>query len=543
MGDAWAEGQRRWPKPAVAFPGATGIAVESTVPCDAQSPDSILRSITSEHATVPSILRNAATAYGDRPFIVDGRGRTMTFADNYRRANRCANALRGQGFGKGSVLGVFSPNSLDFVTAGYGILSSGAVFTPFNSSYKRRELVHQIVNSGADAVFVEAGLRPRLEECRDSVPDCRIIELAPEFWEDASDADPGTDWDRERDIVFLPYSSGTTGLSKGIELTHANLVAAIRQLIFSKHSMFEVGGRCYVFLPLYHIYGFNVVMNVLLAAGSTMHLRARFDMDDCLDTIERERITSLPLVPPVLLGMLSRDDLGDRDFSSLRWITIGAAPVPVPAVHRFVKITGVTVRQGYGMTETAGIATTNPSEAAWDPAETAGLPVRGMDAAIFDIETGTRALPQGEAGELALRGPNIMHGYHRASDENRVALRNGWFYTGDIGYIDRLGRVHLVDRKREMIKYKGFQVLPAELESVILELPAVRDVAVAGVRDQHGAERPKAFVALHPGRSLSADAIREYVDSQVAGFKRVHEIEFLEEIPRSPAGKILRRML
>lgn len=492
---------------------------------------------------MPSILRDAAAVYGNRAFIVDGTGRTLTFAENYRRANKFAHALLARGYGKGSVLGVFSPNSLDFVTAGYGILSSGATFTPLNSSYKQRELVHQIANSGASAVFAERSLFPRLAECRDRIPDCRIIELCPQFWHDAPSSDPGIEFDREVDVVFLPYSSGTTGLSKGIDLTHANLVAAIRQLIFSKHSMYEKDGRSYVFLPLYHIYGFNVVMNVLLAVGSTMHLRARFDMDDCLDTIERERITSLPIVPPVLLGMLSRDDLDKRDFSSLQWINIGAAPVPVPAVHRFVKTTGVTVRQGYGMTETSGIATTNPSDAPWDPAETAGIPVRGLDAAIFDLDTGERMLPRGETGELALRGPNIMKGYHNAAADNAKALRNGWFYTGDIGHIDGMGRVHLIDRKREMIKYKGFQVLPAELESLILELSDIRDVAVVGVRDEHGAERPKAFVSLHPGRSLRAEEIQAYVRSQVAGYKQVREVEFVKEIPRSPAGKILRRLL
>ncbi len=508
-----------------------------------QSLHAAILQIASASATVPSIVRDAATAFGDRPFIINECGQVLTFEQNYRRANRFANALRAQGIGRGSVVGLFSPNSFDFVTAGYGILSSGAVFTPFNSSYKRRELVHQITNSGASVVFAERSLLPRLTECGDSIKGCRRIELQPGFWESSADTDPREEFDRDTDVVFLPYSSGTTGFSKGIELTQGNLVAAIRQLLFSRASMFEEEGRSYVFLPLYHIYGFNVVMNVILAAGSTLHLRKRFDMDDCLATIERERITSLPLVPPVLLDMLSRDDLGRRDLSSLQWVNIGAAPVPLPAVHRFVETTGITVRQGYGMTETSGIATTNPEHAPWDVAETAGLPVDGMDATIFDLATGSQQLEPGESGELALRGPNIMQGYHDAPEENATALRNGWFYTGDIGHIDRLGRVHLVDRKREMIKYKGFQVLPAELESVILELPAVRDVAVVGVRDAHGAESPKAYVMLHPGRNLTADRVQEHVKSQVAGYKQVREVEFVGAIPRSPAGKILRRLL
>ncbi len=513
------------------------------MPQQGQPPHPALERIASRAATVPSIVRDAAAAYGDRPFIVDGQRRILTFAENWRRASRFANALLARGWGTGSVVGVFSPNSFDFVTAGYGILASGAVFTPFNSSYKQRELVHQITNSGASVVFAERSLMPRLLQCRDRIPACRLIELEPGFWASAEDSDPDVPSDRESDTAFLPYSSGTTGLSKGIELTQSNLVAAIRQLLFTRHSMYEADGRWYVFLPLYHIYGFNVVMNVLLASGSTMHLRARFDMDDCLDTIERERITSLPLVPPVLLSMLSRDDLGRRDLSSVRWVNVGAAPVPLPAVRRFVETTGVAVRQGYGMTETAGIATTNPANAPWDIAETAGVPVDGLEAAIFDPEEGSRQLAPGETGELALRGPNIMRGYHEAPEENARAFRHGWFFTGDIGRIDEIGRLHLVDRKREMIKYKGFQVLPAELESVILELPEVRDAAVVGIPDEAASECPKAFVALHPGRSLSADAIQGHVRSQVAGYKQVRQVEFVESIPRSPAGKILKRLL
>lgn len=499
--------------------------------------------IATPQATIPTILRDAASAYGSKEFIVDADGRVLTFAENFRRANQFANALRAAGVGAGDVAGVISPNSLDFVTAGYGILSSGAVFTPFNSSYKQRELVHQITNSKASVVFVAPSLMPRLDECRGRIQDCRVIPLDPSFWQSAPDSALETTGDRERDLAFLPYSSGTTGFAKGIELTQGSLVAAIRQILLCDDTRHGPGNRSYVFLPLYHIYGFNVVMNTILASGNTLHLRARFDMDDCLDTIERERITHLPIVPPVLLNMLSREDLGQRDFGSLELITIGAAPVPVPAVERFVDITGVRVSQGYGMTETSGIATLNPRSSAWNLFECAGVPVAGLEAAIFDADTGNERLAEGETGELALRGPNIMRGYHDAPAENAIAMRNGWFYTGDIGHIDDLGRVHLVDRKREMIKYKGFQVLPAELESVILELDAVQDVAVVGVRDSHGAESPKAYVSLHSGRSLTADQIQHHVKSQVAGYKQVREVEFVSEIPRSSAGKILRRLL
>lgn len=517
--------------------------MESALRAQGPNVNRALERIARPGATLPSMVRDAAEVYGERTFVVDHEGRRLSFAENYRRSCRFANALQAMGVRRGTVVGVYSPNSLQFLTACYGILARGAVLTPFNSSYKRRELVHQITSSGASVVLADPDRLSTLEACRKWIPDCQFVPLKRDLWRGFPDDAPHVRIDRHRDVVFLPYSSGTTGLSKGIELTNANLVAAVRQLLFSRNAMYEQEGRTYVFLPLYHIYGFNVVMNVLLASGSTMHLRVRFDMDDCLDSIERHRITSLPLVPPVLLGMLARKDLRRRDLSSLRWVNIGAAPVPVSAVHRFVKLTGIPVRQGYGMTETSGIATANPLDASWDPAETAGVPMMGMRAAVFDLGSGTRQLGAGESGEVALRGPNIMRGYHRAPEENAVALRNGWFYTGDIGHLDSLGRLHLVDRKREMIKYKGFQVLPAELESVILELPQVRDVAVVGVRDSDGAERPKAFVRLQADAVLEASAIQDYVRSQVAGFKQVREVEFVDTIPRSPAGKVLRRLL
>ena len=488
------------------------------------------------------MLADSARELGDAPFLIDASGAKMSRRELDQEASRFARALRGLGLPEGSAIGVFSPNTLAFVTAGYGVLRSGHTLTPFNSSYKRRELLHQIRTSHARAVFVDERLAPVLEECRDEIGDCRLIPLERSFWSDAEPSDPGVETDRARHVAFLPYSSGTTGLSKGVVLTQANLVAAVRQLLLSFDDPFAASSS-YCFLPLYHIYGFNDVLNPALAAGSVLHLRERFDLEDCLRTIEQRRIESLPTVPPILLAMLARPDLAERDLSSLRWMSCGAAPLALATAHRVTEITGVRVRQGYGMTETAGIASANPLDRDWDTAASSGIPVMDCRIEIRDVESGKRTLGAGETGEVVMQGPNIMLGYYEQPAENARVLRDGWFYSGDIGRLDELGRLHLVDRKKEMIKYKGFQVLPAELESVILELDEVRDCAVIGAPDAEAGEIPVAFIAIKDGRKLDGDAICEHVAKQVAGYKQIRRVEIVERIPRSPAGKILRREL
>jgi len=504
--------------------------------------NSAIESIAHPASTLPSILHDSARVFPDEPYLVGPSGETMTRPELDSGASQFANALLELGLPERSAIGIFSPNSFDFVVAGYGILRSGHVFTPFNSSYKRRELLHQIRTSGATAVFVASPLMETITDCGDELGECRVIELDREFWREASPSEPNVDGDREKDVAFLPYSSGTTGLSKGVMLTQANLVAAIRQCLFTPGN--TVGGvSMYCFLPLYHIYGFNVILNTALASGGSIHLRARFDMDDCLDTIEREGIEGLPTVPPVLLGLAARPDLAERDLTSLEWISCGAAPVSVAVCHRLRDTTGVPVRQGYGMTETAGIATLNGVDGLHDPAASAGTAVEGLDVAIRDAETGDRSMAVDEVGEVVLHGPNIMLGYHGQPEENARALRDGWFFTGDIGKIDSSGQLHIVDRKKEMIKYKGFQVMPAELEGVMLELPEIRDCAVIGVKDPEAGEIPKAFIVLKPEADISAERIQEHVASQVAGYKKIRQVEFVASIPRSPSGKILRRML
>ena len=492
--------------------------------------------------TMGALLKSAAQRYGDAPFLIDREGRTLSRVELDQQASQFANAVLALGLPRGSAVGVYSPNSFGFVTACYGILRSGHTLTPFNSSYRRRELLHQIRDSNASAVFVHPRLLATIQECLGETPGLRIIELGDAFWSSADSSDPGIEIDAGKHVAFLPYSSGTTGLSKGVELSHSNLVAGIRQLLLGSVSGIDPDSQTYCFLPMYHIYGFNVILNTTLAGGGRLHFRERFDIEDCLDTLEREKITWLPVVPPVILALLARPDLKQRQWQSLNVISVGSAPLAVPAAHRLSEATGVPIRQGYGLTETAGTATTNPADAPWDTIESVGTPVAGAEFKIVDPET-RKELPRHETGELAMRGPNVMLGYHNAPEENEKVFHDGWFHTGDIARIDDLGRIHIVDRRREMIKYKGFQVTPAELESVMIEMAGVRDCAVVGKKDPVAGEIPKAYVVKNDGAALTKQQVMDYVAEQVAGYKKVREVEFVGHIPRSAAGKILRRTL
>lgn len=491
--------------------------------------------------TFGELLHKSAVFYGDVPFLVDSTGRALSRVQLDHEATLFANAILAMKLGLDSTVGIFSPNSIDYVIACYGVLRSGLTLTPFNSSYRHRELRHQLSDSGASVVFAHPQLLPRLKECSEDFLDTRLIELDREFWTAADTADPKSEIDFANDVALLPYSSGTTGLAKGVELTHRNLIAAIRQI--NTYRRPATNSVAYCFLPMYHIFGFNVVLNSTLADGTQLHIRERFDIEDCLDTVERERVTWLPVVPSVILSLLAHPNIHECDLSSLRTLSVGAAPVALSAVDRLRQVTGVTITQGWGMTETAGTGATNSIECSWDPAESAGVAVEGFEFRIVDQETGDRILETNEIGELMVRGENIMLGYHNAPEENRKVLRNGWFYTGDIARVDEHGRLHIEDRKRQMIKYKGFQVMPAELESVILELPEVRDCAVIGKRDREAGEIPKAYVVKSDGVVLNKQHILDYVAEQVAGYKKVRAVEFVKSVPRSPAGKILKKKL
>jgi len=341
------------------------------------------------------------------------------------------------------------------------------------------------------------------------------------------------------DLVALPYSSGTTGLPKGTMLTHRNLTT--NNLQFTTCLRVNATDVALLFLPFYHIYGV-MLTGSFLACGGTQIMMERFDLMQSLELSEKYGVTYYFAVPPIVLALANAPvDLGK--LKTVKYIFSGAAPLPMDPARKLQEKSGVIVVQGYGMTEASPLTHSQPGDPSLIRIDSVGMPVHNTEQKVVDIETGERELPVGEDGEIILRGPQIMQGYWKAPEETARALRNGWFYTGDIGHVDADGYTYIVDRKKEMIKYKGFGVAPAELESLLMEHPAVLDSAVIGVPDDEAGELIKGLVVLRKGHETTPDEIIAFANGKLAGYKRVHIVEIIEIIPKTASGKILRREL
>ena len=345
------------------------------------------------------------------------------------------------------------------------------------------------------------------------------------------------------DLVALPYSSGTTGLPKGTMLSHRNV--ATNHLQFTTAFQASHDEVVLIFLPMYHIYGV-ILTGAFLTAGATQVLMERFDMLQALELCEKHGVTYFPAVPPIVLA-LANAPVDLSKLRTLKYIVSAAAPLPLDPARKLIeKLRGksnAVLIQGYGMTEASPLTHALPRDPALNRLDSVGMPVNNTEQKIVDIETGEHELPTGEDGEIIIRGPQTMQGYWKAPEETARALRNGWLYTGDIGHVDADGYTYIVDRKKEMIKYKGFGVAPAELEAVLMEHPAVLDSAVIGVPDDEAGEAPKGFVVVRPGHSVTDAELIAFVNGKLAGYKKLHYVEFIEAIPKVPSGKILRREL
>lgn len=342
------------------------------------------------------------------------------------------------------------------------------------------------------------------------------------------------------DVLALPYSSGTTSLPKGVMLTQRNLVVNYHQFISAARVTQD--DVFLIFLPLYHIYGVALLGQAIFS-GASIVLMERFVPDNALRLIRERAVTILPVAPPVLLALAGMPGLSRDTLPRVRHILSAAAPLAIGPAQRVTEATGVPVVQAYGMTEASPITHHSPLEPARIRLASGGTVVSDTEQRVVDLETGERMLGPGEVGEICVRGPQVMRGYWQAEDETARVLRAGWYHTGDVGYVDEHGYVFIVDRAKEMIKYKAFGIAPAELEGVLLEHPAVRDAAVIGWPDTEAGEIPRAFVALREGQSLAPEDVMAFVNARVANYKAVRRLEFVEAIPKTASGKILRRQL
>jgi long-chain acyl-CoA synthetase len=480
---------------------------------------------------------------------------SLTYRELDALTDRFARALRRLGVGRGDHVCLFTTNCPEFVVAFYALARLGAVASPMNPSYREREVAYQLADAEATAVIVHEDLLPLVEAVRDRTPALRhVVVVGPgagplggaHRFADLVEGVPAEPLPPlplgDDDLLALPYSSGTTGLPKGVMLSHRNLV--VNNLQFVACIRLQPHDRLMLFLPLYHIYG-AMLMGAAVCVGATAVLMPRFDPAECLGLVERHRVTLFFAVPPVLLGLTQWPDLKRYDLGSVRLTMVGAAPVAPELSRRFRELTGIPVVQGYGLTEAAPFTHLNPiHDDALNVADSCGLAAHDTEQKIVDLETGARVLGPGEVGEICVRGPQVMRGYWKAPEATAAALRDGWLHTGDIGWADANGYTFIRDRKKEMIKYKGFGIAPAEIEALLLEHDGVADVAVIGKPDPEAGEVPKAFVVRHPARpELTAEALLDFARGRLAAFKTLHAIEFIDAIPKNPSGKILRRVL
>ncbi len=477
----------------------------------------------------------------------------LTFREIEGLSNSLANALLDLGVGKGDRVALYMTNRPEYLISFQATSKAGGVITPINPAYHEDEVAYQLNDSEARVLIVHEDRYPVAAAIRDRVPGLKHVvvigaERPPDThsWYDLANGFPArrppeTDIDPAADLVALPYSSGTTGLPKGVMLTHRNLVC--------NHIQCMSGGRLtdrdvlLIFLPFYHIYG-TMLMGSAVGSGALQVIMERFEMETALSLTERYRVTLFYAVPPVLLAMTHNPDLKKRDLSSVRYIMSGAAPLPPEVARRMQDISGIPVLQGYGLTEASPITHVNPVD---DPElirlESVGLRVSDQEEKIVDPDDESVELGPDAVGELVIRGPHVMKGYWKAPEETTRALRDGWLHTGDIARRDARGYVYIVDRKKEMIKYKGFGIAPAELEALLHEHPAVADCAVVPKKDPEAGEIPRAFVVRRAGINVSAADLIRFVEGRVAGYKKIRAVEFVDEIPKNPSGKILRRVL
>jgi acyl-CoA synthetase (AMP-forming)/AMP-acid ligase II len=489
---------------------------------------------------LPAFVLEHAESRGDRPAMIDGpTGRTLTYAALERAVGSLAAGLTARGLHAGDVVALCAPNAPEYAVVFHAVAALGGVVTTVNPAYTAREMGFQLRDARARLVIATPPFDARARE--GGAED--VLVLGDEAFDEllATDSAGLPDAAQPDDLVALPYSSGTTGLPKGVMLSHRNVVANLCQ-IRAVQPLTEHDTVIGV-LPFFHIYGMTVIMNQALRTGATVVTMPRFELDAFLELVERHRVTKAHLVPPIILALAKHPDVEGRDLSSLRWINSGAAPLSAELADACAARLGCTVVQGYGLTETSPVTHAVPVERAENRPGSIGPPVPGTECKVVDVASGEELGPD-EDGEVWIRGPQVMRGYLGDAAATAETLDDdGWLHTGDIGHADEDGWFYLVDRLKELIKYKGFQVAPAELESVLLEHPHVADAAVVASPDDEAGEVPKAFVVATEGKQLDPDEVKAFVAARVASYKQVRRIELTDAIPKSPSGKVLRRVL
>ncbi|GAA3071364.1 4-coumarate--CoA ligase family protein [Streptomyces roseofulvus] len=495
-----------------------------------------------------------AAAFGDAPALVDGAGElSLTYAQVDAFHRRVAAGLAEAGVRKGDVLALHSPNTVLFPVAFYAATRAGASVTTVHPLATPEEFAKQLRDSAARWIVTVSPLLPAaraaaalaggIEEifvCDTAADGTRSLQ---EFLGSTA-PEPEIAVDPAEDVAALPYSSGTTGVPKGVMLTHASIATNLAQL--EPFIPMGPGDRILAVLPFFHIYGLTALMNAPLRKGATVVVLPRFELDTFLGAIQKHRINALYVAPPIVLALAKHPAVADYDLSSLEYIVSAAAPLDAALAQACSARLGLPpVRQAYGMTELSPGTHVTPLSVENPPPGTVGRLLPSTEMRILSLDDPSKDAAPGEEGEIAIRGPQVMKGYLGRPDATAAMIdADGWVHTGDIGRVDADGWLYVVDRVKELIKYKGFQVAPAELEALLLTHEGVADAAVIGVTDADGTEVPKAFVVRQPAApGLTAEEVMAHVAARVSPYKKVRAVEFVEAVPRAASGKILRREL
>ncbi|MET8902876.1 MULTISPECIES: 4-coumarate--CoA ligase family protein [unclassified Streptomyces] len=515
----------------------------------------------SQYADVPPVdlpiheaVLGRAAAFGSAPALIDGTdGTTLTYEQVDRFHRRVAAALAEAGVRKGDVLALHSPNTVAFPLAFYAATRAGASVTTVHPLATAEEFAKQLSDARARWIVTVSPLLDtarRAAELAGGVQEILVCDSAPGHRSlidmlASTAPEPRIAIDPAEDVAALPYSSGTTGTPKGVMLTHRQIATNLAQL--EPLMPAAPGDRVLAVLPFFHIYGLTALMNAPLRLGATVVVLPRFDLEQFLAAIQNHRITGLYVAPPIVLALAKHPLVAEYDLSSLKYIVSAAAPLDAQLAAACSRRLGLPpVGQAYGMTELSPGTHVVPLDAMADaPPGSVGKLIAGTEMRIVSLTDPGKDLPPGESGEILIRGPQIMKGYLGRPDATAAMIdEEGWLHTGDVGHADSDGWLFVVDRVKELIKYKGFQVAPAELEALLLTHPGVADTAVVGAYNDDGNEIPHAYVVRQPtAPGLSEGEIMMYVAERVAPYKRVRRVTFIDAVPRAASGKILRREL
>lgn len=523
-----------------------------------------------------TLLQDAAKRWPDRTALV-----FQNLSISYARLNHLSGVLaanlRRQGLKRGDRVAVMLPNTPQAVIAYWGVLRAGGTVVFTNPLYMETEIIHQFQDSGARFLIVLDLLWSKIEPLRSQLPiekffvtsisdglrfplgllyrlrcwrEGKIPTLPagdPQVlpWSTLTRGFMGYTSDKlipEKDLALLQYTGGTTGLAKGCMVTHANLYANACQCVAMLPGL-SVGHQVFLgVLPFFHIYGLTVCLNLATAKGATQILFPRFVPGDLLKAIHKHKPTAFPGAPSVYISLLQQKNIAAFDLSSIKYCVSGSAPMPVEWFEQFKRTTGARICEGYGLTEASPVTHINPLDGVAKHGSI-GLPVPGTDAKIVDQDLGGPPLPPGKLGELAVRGPQVMAGYYKRPDETADVLRNGWLYTGDIGYMDEEGYFFIVDRKKDLIISAGYNIYPREIDEVLHQHPKIQEAVAVGVPCDARGEVVKAFVVPKEGQNLTKAEVIAFCRQKLAGYKVPRHVEFRESLPKTIVGKVLRRAL